>query len=369
MLIHCPRCRARFQIPDEAAGKTATCANSQCRTKFVIPAATAPSSPPGVSNSGGGMVRRQSSTGITNADPTEITIQLATKPKRPSSVTIHTAQPSNSMGIVSLVVGVLALLLCWLPMMNRLGYAIGAMGVLLGLFGMLVASQQRGVSIGFPLGGLGLSIVGLVLAFQIDNGFQKMKTAVKTALSDMENDAGAGKPSGSRKVPGQSAEGEPSEPKRWADATKIVLTRGDASMKVKGVRIGNATQFGINGKQEVGPYLLIELRVTNRSETKKLDFKGWSNGLDFIGPKCSLVDEHGNDYAQMRATIGETWDGPISRETIAPRGAMVDLLIFEPPVNAATELHLEIPAAPLGLEGWYRFSIPRQMWAAGDGAD
>lgn len=108
--------------------------------------------------------------------------------------------------------------------------------------------------------------------------------------------------------------------------------------------------------------MLIGLRVNNRSSTKKEDFKGWSNGLDFLGPKCSLVDEHGNNYVQMTAAIGETWDGPIARETIAPRGRMIDRLIFEPPADAAQELRLEVPAAPLGLEGWYRFRIPRLMW-------
>ncbi|MDA0253752.1 MAG: hypothetical protein O3A18_02605 [Planctomycetota bacterium] len=266
------------------------------------------------------------------------------------------------MGIVSLVVGVLALLFCWLPMMNRLGYAIGVLGVVLGVFGLVVASQRRGVSLGFPLGGVGLSMVGLVLGFQMDNGFQKMKTAVKTALSDMDKSVAAGQPSGTQTLPEQSAKDESREPKRWADATRIVLTRGDVSMKVTGVQLGNTTRLGINGKQEVGPYLLIGLRVNNRSSTKKVDFKGWSNGLDFLGPKCSLVDEHGNNYAQMRAAIGETWDGPIPRETIAPRGRMIDLLIFEPPVDAAQELRLEVPAAPLGLEGWYRFRIPRLMW-------
>lgn len=364
MHIHCPRCRSRFQVPDEAAGKTATCANPQCGTKFVIPSPTS-APPPG--SPVGGMVPKPRSTGMANPDPTEITFQLATKPKRPSSVTIHTAQPSNSMGVVSLIVGILALLLCWLPMMNRLGYAIGALGVVLGFLGLLVASQQRGVSIGFPVGGLGLSIVGLVLAFQMDSGFQKVKTAVKTAFSDTENGHGSSKPSGARKKPGKSAKGDASEPKQWADATKMVLTRGDASVKVKGVRIGNATQFGINGRREAGPYLLIELRVTNRSETRKLDFKGWSNDFDVLGPKCSLVDEQGNDYAHMKDGITERWDGTISQEKIAPRGMMFDLLIFEPPVNAAKELHLEIPAEPFGLEGWYRFSIPRQMWDAGSG--
>jgi len=358
MHVQCPRCRSRFRVPDDAAGKTATCGKPQCRVKFVIPAVAAPPKTPASGNSSGGMVPSQNPTGITNPDPTEITIQLATKPKRPSSVTIHTAHPSNSMGIVSLVVGILSLLLCWLPMMN-LG--------LFGLVGLVVASQQRGVSIGFPLGGLGLSIVGLVLAFQMDNGFQKMKTAVKTAISDIDEDLAAGKPGGGRNLPGQSAKDESGEPKRYADATKIVLTRGDVSMKVTGVRLGNATRFGINGKQEVGPYLLIELRVNNRSETKKVDFKGWSNGLDFLGPKCSLVDEHGNNYAHMRTAVGETWDGPVSRETIAPRGMMTDLLIFEPPVDAAQELRLEIPAAPLGPDGWYRFKIPRQMWEEGEG--
>lgn len=74
---------------------------------------------------------------------------------------------------------------------------------------------------------------------------------------------------------------------------------------------------------------------------------------------------HGNVYAAMRTTVGETWEGPISRETIAPRGVMLDLLIFAPPVDAASELRLEIPAAPLGGKGRFRFSLPRTMWQHG----
>jgi hypothetical protein len=133
-------------------------------------------------------------------------------------------------------------------------------------------------------------------------------------------------------------------------------------VKVTGARVGTVARKGINGRRESGPYLLLELRVTNRSETRKLDFTGWSNELDFIGPKCSLMDEHGNTYAQMKAGLGEMREGPVSHATVAPRSVMTDLLVFELPVKAANELHLEIPAAPLGGDGWYRFSIPKQMW-------
>lgn len=360
MLVNCPHCRSRFPVSGEAAGKTATCPNPKCGTTVFIPVpAVAPSS--GGKRGEPGPLQpyaRRSSAGTS-----EITIQLdPVAVRRPSSVTVHASQPSNSMGIVSLVVGIVALLLCWLPMMNRLGYAIGALGVLLGLLGLIVALQQRGANIGFPVGGLALSVVGLVLAFQMDRGVQDIKTAVGKVFSE-----GAGNRKGSKlgsdsRKPVKATQEEASEPKRWVDATRIVLTRGDAAVKVTSARVGTVACKGINGRREVGPYLLLELRVTNRSETRKLDFTGWSDELDFIGPKCSLVDEHGNTYAQMKAGLGELWEGPVSNATVAPRSVMTDLLVFELPVKAAKELHLEIPAVPLGGDGWYRFSIPRQMW-------
>ena len=115
MIVYCPRCRARFQVPEQAAGKKATCSNQQCHAKFVIPNLPATTDVEAAGEVAGGMVpAARPPVGYSLPNPSELTIQLDTSSKRPSSVTVQAAAPSNSMGIVSLVVGVLALLLCWL---------------------------------------------------------------------------------------------------------------------------------------------------------------------------------------------------------------------------------------------------------------
>ncbi len=306
------------------------------------------------------------------AEHGESAIQIDVRPKRTASVNVHTAPPSNSMGIVSLVVGILALLLCWLPMMNQLGYVIGGLGVAFGLLGLVVATQQRGASIGFPIGGLVLSIVGLVLAFQMDQGAQRITAAVKDAFADSkpakvrQPTRNAAAREGNGRAAGQSST---EDPKRWADATKTTVTREEVALSIKAARIEQVVKTGLAGRQQVGPFLKIVVHVANRSGTRKVDFRGWSNDLDLLGPRCMLADEHGNVYAQMRAGVDGKYDGQVLADVISPRGVLSDTLIFEPPVDAAQELRLEIPAGPLGREGAYRFVIPRRMFAFGGESD
>jgi len=368
MIVYCPRCRARFQVPEQAAGKKATCSNQQCHAKFVIPNLPATTDVEAAGEVAGGMVpAARPPVGYSLPNPSELTIQLDTSSKRPSSVTVQAAAPSNSMGIVSLVVGVLALLLCWLPMMNRMGYVIGGLGVAFGVLGMLVAAQQRGVSIGFPIGGLVLSIVGLALAIQMDQGVQSLKTAVTNTFSEVKGlkpRPPAGKPGRPLADAGVARADTAEEPKRWSDATKTIVTRGSVSLKIKAVRLGTIARVDISGKHELGPYLVIDTLARNKSDTKKVDFQGWSDELNPFTATCRLTDEHGNDYRQMRSGISGQWDGQVHRETIAPRGSMADVLVFEPPVFAAQELRLEIPGEQLGCDGWYRFAIPRRMFEA-----
>ena len=363
MVVQCPQCRSKFQVPAQAIGRTATCANQACRMRFVI---SDPESPEiGSLVVSGSRPSPTPPAGVVSRDGSEISIRLDGGPRQHASVTVQAAPPSNSTGIVSLIVGILALLLCWLPMMNRLGYAIGGLGILLGLLGLAVASQRRGASVGFPIGGLCLSIVGLVIAVQMDQGLQGMKKAVNDAFADSKPKAGNRPRKNAESGAGASATkvgAETQEKKQWADATKNIVTRDDVAMRIKTVRLGTATKIGIAGKQEFGPFLCVTLQVTNTSPAKKVDFEGWSRDAQFVGPHCSLADEHGNQYKQMRSGIGGKWDGQVLSQTIAPQGAMTDVLIFEPPVDAANELRLEIPAESLEREGWFRFSIPRRMF-------
>src|SRR5262249_38891369 len=59
------------------------------------------------------------------------------------------------------------------------------------------------------------------------------------------------------------------------------------------------------------------------------------------------------------ATIG--WSAP---KALAPGQILTVPLYYPAPASTVAALHLELPAAALGLEGSFRFQIPRAMYAS-----
>jgi hypothetical protein len=72
--------------------------------------------------------------------------------------------PLPALGMTSLVLGVIALLLCFLPI---LGIPLSAFGLLFGLLGFLVALFARGTSLRWSLGGLAASTLALLVNLAI----------------------------------------------------------------------------------------------------------------------------------------------------------------------------------------------------------
>jgi len=56
---------------------------------------------------------------------------------------------------------------------------------------------------------------------------------------------------------------------------------------------------------------------------------------------------------------------PPPHETLAPGGVVQQRLIFEPPAENATELHLTLPASAVGEQGVFELMIPRTMVSEG----
>ncbi|MCK4342810.1 MAG: ABC transporter permease [Phycisphaerae bacterium] len=81
------------------------------------------------------------------------------------SVNVHMPRRTSSLGVVSLILGVVAFLLCWIPLVGMLSIPLSALGLLLGAIGLLVALMRRGSGIGYPIGGGAVS--GLALAIGI----------------------------------------------------------------------------------------------------------------------------------------------------------------------------------------------------------
>jgi len=107
--------------------------------------------------------------------------------------------------------------------------------------------------------------------------------------------------------------------------------------------------------------LILKVRIENLSTTVKQDYTTWA-GADFSVERdyASVEDEHGNIY--KRIDFGEL-NPPVGRnaqDSIYPGKAIEDVLVFEPPVDAAQELHLELPAKNFGGDGMLRILIPTQ---------
>ena len=122
------------------------------------------------------------------------------------------------------------------------------------------------------------SRVGLVIAVQMDQGFQRMKKAVNDAFADSKPKAGnrARKgAAGSTGVSTPKAGANAQEKKHWADATKNIVMRYDVAMRIKTVRLGTATKIGIAGKQELGPFLCATQRPRRPSISTGLTW--WSD--------------------------------------------------------------------------------------------
>ncbi len=69
----------------------------------------------------------------------------------------------NSLGIASMVLGILAFVICWIPVINLLSLPLSGLGVVLGIIGIVIAATRRGSGIGFPIAGTAISGLALIV--------------------------------------------------------------------------------------------------------------------------------------------------------------------------------------------------------------
>ena len=67
------------------------------------------------------------------------------------------------MGIAALILGIVCVVLCWIPIWNWVGIALGVVGIILGAVGMSKA-KKTGKGKGVAVAGLVLSIIGVAIA-------------------------------------------------------------------------------------------------------------------------------------------------------------------------------------------------------------
>ena len=69
-------------------------------------------------------------------------------------------QPGNGMAVTGLVLGIIGLVLCWIPF---LGWLLALLGVIFGALGVSKANKIQGRGKGMAIAGLVTGVIGLLL--------------------------------------------------------------------------------------------------------------------------------------------------------------------------------------------------------------
>ncbi len=278
-------------------------------------------------------------------------------------VNVSQSRAAHSLGIASLVLGILGLLTFCLPF---IAIPLTALGLALGIGGLFLAFARRGSGIGFSIAGS--AVCALVLlpcvlftfavgtaisegAKAIDEAGKKIEAASKTNQVVAENADG-----------GEPAKLANKDEIEWADAAKPVQ-QGDIRVSVTGVSVNRVPLLALGSEKTSSDQLImIRLRIENVGTTRKVEYKSWSGGASILPDAvAALTDNLDNTYKRINFGFGTQVVGQITSESVYPEKAIDDVLVFEPPISAAEFLKLELPAAAFGGTGQLRLKIPKSM--------
>jgi len=284
-------------------------------------------------------------------------------------VNVALPRRGSSLGIASLVLGVLAFMICWIPFLNLLGVPLSALGLLLGLIGVVVALTRKGSGIGFPIAGIVVCGLALGVAILMTTAIMSGVAAVGDGIFAEQNESRATNQTsvGEGQSSGVKAEAAPSKSTdaqvTWAPAESPVR-QGDVQVRITSVTVNKVKlpdRFGREQRESPEPGLVVALEIANLSETKKADYRTWGDDTFSFGDSTSLADNFGNSYRLVTFGLGERPEGGVLAESLYPGKSTSDVIVFEVPVEKAKFLDLTLPAKNFGGTGMIRLKIPASM--------
>lgn len=348
----CPTCKAVMQAPPEHAGTTIVCLKCRARMKVPSPITTAAKAQAPASRRPFPVRAR------TTAE------QVPPRASQPSGVAAH------SLGIASLVLGVLAFIVSLIPCAGVVGMPVGGLGLLLGIAGLIVALARQGRGIGFPIAGSAVSLLALIIALF----WLGVLDSISKPLSDAPQ--GAQVPSGQVLLPplsplkaGKNAP-VPDVPVTWDNVGNTGQV-GDVLIESPGARSGPVS-LDYSGQWRIPDLLVVRLKLTNTSPTKIIKFEGWQWS-------ALLDDENGNKYHLIKFGPGFSGFGDMpwctdfrddynkdcdtssfiaANLSLHPGKSYVTYLFYEKAAAVSKEARLTLPAKELGGTGALRLRVP-----------
>jgi HEAT repeat protein len=232
---------------------------------------------------------------------------------------------AHSLGISSLILGILAFVFCWVPHLGALTLPVSFVGMGLGGTGVWMAWRRRGAGIGFPIAGAGCSFIAFVVA-----GIWTSMDVADTLRRQATNQVPVALTSGMQALPEKSD---------WAAADCFAVRQNDIEVRIADLEMPNDQQ------------LTIRIRVDNAGTSRTVEYRSWSSAAGPDAPRLS--DSFGNSYRKLQETGGST--------TLYPGKYATEDLAFQAPIDNIDYLHLELPASAFGGNGQLRLEIPQAM--------
>jgi hypothetical protein len=285
---------------------------------------------------------------------------------------------SNGLGTASLVLGILACLVCWIPFLGMLAIPVAIIGIILAAIGFLIGIFRKSSKGGAIAGGI-TCLLAIVISVSVTGKTaavisESLAKADKTNQNEQRGAVASGQPvtpiaTSAVPVPKVSPPAAQSHAPvvEWGnyEADKYFV-QGIMAVKIQSLTIGKTPLVSAIGRDREGvstdDLLMISIVVMNQSEGKKVDYQSWAGErLGFTSDFAKLTDNFDNTY--KRVTFGgmNKPKGQLERESIYPGKEVSDVLVFEVPVEKASELKLELPAKNFGGDGYLRIKIPASV--------
>ncbi|HTM55570.1 MAG TPA: DUF4339 domain-containing protein [Pirellulales bacterium] len=304
----------------------------------------------------------------------------ATRSLVPKAVPVEGRAPMTAqiLGAAGLILGTLALATFWLPVLGAVGWtgiAVGGVGLLLAIAGLVVSARKGGAGLYLNVAGASSSLVGLVLTVVLGAVFGMFGSQPPPLAAPIAATLVAPPPAAP-----PAAEPEPPPEIVWTPHDQPIeqppIRATLTSAKVETVRFERDLLSGKAPKPE--PRLKIRISLENTSTNRIVNCPGWSGGAGLVSAdlekavagalgestssvtaSATLVDDVGNQYKQTPALM-LFGDKSLMKDPALRPGEKRDLeVVFATPLETIDYVRLELSAN--GFEGTepLRFQIPQ----------
>lgn len=227
------------------------------------------------------------------------------------------------LGILSIVIGAIALILSWVPIVNNFAAVLAVIGVILGLIAFLVNRKHKKI-----LAWIGTIIS--VISFAIVMGTQSMySNAIDDAAGKTDSQVEKAQSADAKKHKTSSSQKSISSSNSNSNKT---FNLGDEVTQKNGMttKVNNVNYFDFEDEEEDGQAVAINITLTNNGK-KSLEYNEFDYQLDDNGNLTDTIayagtDEDGNDLVTDELDSGTLRPGATVTGTVVGQGNQTDKL-------------------------------------------